>query len=382
MRRRLWWQICTLDRQASADRGSDPIIPTNSFSTPLPLHVNDDDLIPDDPNEVQPREEYTDVTLSLVTHEVSDIQRRLNFVPAGEFHHSQKESDDPGAQRRGWVIARQRRVEGRYLRHCNMAVPAQRFTKLLADILIATMWLFAYRPLQKHPDSPTSVKIPLPGILHLSVEVMEKTIQLSMDTSAGPFRWISKIWVQWHALAVMIAELCVQTEGPTVERAWTVLDIVFEETARHVADSDKGRLWRPIKKLMNRARAVRKKYVEDCSVSLGSLPTRGFPKPANTTAPWPNTERPDSHNINMEPELDMLDCTSGQQPQLYATSTKLAPINWDPWLATGPADQLDYDSELNQMAWTNWETFIDDFQANGDSMPTQENAMPPSFNMW
>lgn len=384
MRRRLWWQICLIDRQASVDRGSDPIVTTNSFSTQLPLHINDEELTPDDPHEVPPREEYTEITLSLVCHEIFDVERRLNYVPAGEFDCSQEKTDDPWAQRRGWVTACQRRIESKYLRHCDMTVPTQRYTRLVADIMIATMWLCTYRPLQRHPDSPTLVKIPHPGILHLSVEVMEKAIRVSSDPSFGPFRWISRIWVQWHSLAVTIAELCVQTEGPTVERAWTIVNTVFEETARHVADSDKGRLWRPIKKLMNKAQIVRKKHLEDTAAIPSFLPTRKALEPTNQTAPWPDTQPFDFNMMEMEVMPQLLGGSLGLVPQLQqtVTSTEPAPINFDPWVNTGPSDQVDYNNELDQMAWTNWETFIDDFQANGDYSPGQEGAIPPSYSMW
>jgi hypothetical protein len=38
--------------------------------------------------------------------------------------------------------------------------------------------------------------------------------------------------------------------------------------------------------------------------------------------------------------------------------------------------------DLNQMAWTNWENFIDDFQADGGLLSGQEYGLPSSFNMW
>lgn len=98
MRRRLWWQICVLDRQPSVDRGSNPIITTNSSSTQLSLHVNDEDLIPNDFCEVQPRKEYTDVTLGIVWYEIPNIERRLNYVPAGELDRLQERTDDPWAR--------------------------------------------------------------------------------------------------------------------------------------------------------------------------------------------------------------------------------------------------------------------------------------------
>ena len=384
MRRRLWWQICNLDRQGSVDRGSDPIITRTSFSTQFPLHVNDEDLIPNDPREVQPREEYTDSTFSLLCHEVFDIEHRLNYVPAGEPDRLQGNTDDYWTQRRDWVIACQQRIEDKYLRHCNMTIPLQRYNKLVADIIIATLWLHTYRPLQKHSDSPTSAITPQPGILHLSVEVMEKAYQIPLDPSAGPFRWITSTWVQWHPLAVMIAELCVQTEGPLVERAWTILNAVFEQTAQLVADSARGRLWRPIKKLMNKARMARTKYLEDVATASACLSSDRAPAATDRTVCWPENDALDSlaTEINVEPKLAI--DASGPVPdaQQSVPSTEPISFDWDPWVATGPSEQMDYNNEVNQMAWTNWEHFIDDFQANGELQPSEEGMTPPSFKMW
>ncbi len=72
-----------------------------------------------------------------------------------------------------------------------------------------------------------------PGILNLSVEVLERAPQLNTDPAASSFRWLSQSYVQWHALVVTIAELCVKTEGPMVERAWTILMPVFKEASQH-----------------------------------------------------------------------------------------------------------------------------------------------------
>jgi hypothetical protein len=67
---------------------------------------------------------------------------------------------------------------------------------LVADIIMATMWLFAYRPLQWHPDSPVSVNMSHPGILYLAVQVVEKAVQVSVTAATDPFSWFSSIWVQ------------------------------------------------------------------------------------------------------------------------------------------------------------------------------------------
>ncbi len=59
----------------------------------------------------------------------------------------------------------------------------------------------------------------------------------------------------------MLAELCVQTEGLNTERAWNIADAVYERPARYVADTDKGMLWRTIKKLMTKAQNVRRRHL-------------------------------------------------------------------------------------------------------------------------
>jgi hypothetical protein len=151
-------------------------------------------------------------------------------------------------------------------------VPYQRITKMVADCIISIMWLVTYKPLQRHPVSDHSAQVPYPGLLHLSVEVMERYHTVSTDALIEPYKWIARIYVQWHALAVMIAELCVQTEGPTVEKAWSIVDAVYGETARHVADSNKGMLFRPIKKMYEKAQAVRRDHTNSASATMTHLP--------------------------------------------------------------------------------------------------------------
>ena len=384
LRRRLWWQICTLDMHASTDRGSDPIIITKSFSTQLPLNINDEDLIPDDHRDVQSRQEYTDVTLSLVIHEVFDIERRLNYVLAGESDRSQEGTDEPWDQRREWVDVRQQRIKDKYLRHCNITIPAQRYTMLVADVMIATMWLWAYRPLQRRRDSQNLFTLSRTWILDISVDVMEKAVQIPVDSCSRPFRWISTIWVQWHALAVMVAELCVQIEGPSVERAWSILDLVFEETARHVADSDKGRLWRPIKKLMKKAQTVRKKYLEDATSNSVSLPFEGALRLANRFVPSSITQISDLEVMEIETGPQVLGDIPEfvQQRQQSLQRSEPIPANRVPRVSTQPSEQMDYDCYLDQMAWTNWENFMNDLQVSGGVLTGQENSIPPSFNTW
>lgn len=380
MRRRLWWEICTLDRNSSVDRGSDPIITPSLFNTKLALHVNDTDLVSDSPEEVRPRDGFTDMTLQLKVHELFDLERHLNYAPSGLLDSTRQQTEDPWAQRRNWVIEAQHRASDKYLRHYDMTVPLQRFTKLVVDIILAQLMLMIYRPLQKHPDDSRLVDIPPAGILHLAVDVLEKGMLIEQDYSSRPFRWISTIWVQWHALAVMTAELCVQTEGPMVQRAWAIQSIVYEEMARQVADSNKGRLWRPIKKMMNKALEVRQNYLNSVGTMIPDplLHTTRSSQPIFRNDQVTPFQQLDQNSVNIAPDSMPQFSTFGISPQLPQldpmTIPEPAPLDRAPWITypVKPGKHLQQQgTELNQMAWTNWKAFISDYQDNEDHLDGQ-----------
>lgn len=371
MRRRLWWHICDLDSHAAEDRASNSVVAVNSFSTRLPLHINDDDISLDSFEEVKEREGYTDMTCVLSCIEVLDARRKLLYVLTSAVGHSQAAPQEVGGQSVDTVITLQRHIEEKYLRHLNLTRPFHWFIRMLADVVTAVMWLLVYRPRKKRPDSGPSPQIAHPGILRLSVDVLERVYQLQTDPAASPFRWLSQTYVQWHALAVTIAELCVETEGPMVERAWAIVEPTFQHMAQHVADSDKGMLWRPIKKLMSRARGVRQKHLTSRLAIM--TPSPSSVAVSNTMAQKdPLIEMAHSNSdMNGYPQWPVTSLTHPmqgfQQAIPIATSE---PFDWDPWLtaATATTTQSQYNTNMNDLAWTNWEDFIDDLQGQGDAL--------------
>lgn len=49
---------------------------------------------------------------------------------------------------------------------------------------------------------------------------------------------------RWHPLAITLAELCVQTEGPLVDRAWASVAENYDFIASNIADGRSGSLFR------------------------------------------------------------------------------------------------------------------------------------------
>jgi hypothetical protein len=87
-----------------------------------------------------------------------------------------------------------------------------------------------------------------------ATEVLEQHLQ-TIPVELQPWAW--KNWVQWHALAVLLAELMVRPQEPSSDRSYTIATQSFRHYARLVADSESGLLWKPIAKLMRRVQRLR-----------------------------------------------------------------------------------------------------------------------------
>lgn len=91
-------------------------------------------------------------------------------------------------------------------------------------------------------------------VLEAATNVLEHHLQ-PMPYELKPWAW--KNWVQWHALAVILAELMVRPQGLLSDRAYDIAIISFRHYAKIVADSESGMLWKPIAKLMRRVQRSR-----------------------------------------------------------------------------------------------------------------------------
>ena len=378
MRRRLWWMIYILDSHAADDRATNPIITADSFTTMLPLNVNDEDLHVDACEEVEERQGFTDMTFCLICLELTETLRQLNFIPVKQLDQPQKRSQEEWTQRTNSVIKVQRHLEDKYLRHFNLAHPFHWATRLVADNITAIMWLIVYRPLQQRLDNSPSSQRPDPGILGLAVEVLERDYQMTTDPVASGFRWLAQTYVQWHALAVTFAELCVKTDGPMVERAWAIVIPVFREASQHVADSNEGMLWRPIKKLMNRAQGLRQEYLQSRSAKLDFSASM-----ADCTVSDQGKYRPDSRNAMLGIVQNASQATPATPPTdgLHFTPSipGLAPYDWDSWLAATSmtieeSTRSQYNDNLDQMALSSWENFVHGFYGQDKAVTSGPNS--------
>ena len=256
MRRRLWWQISVLDIRDSEDRGSALMIHKDSFSTTVPSNINDEDIDPQSKLTIPDRVGYTDMTFTLVTCEAANVARHLES-PLPFTKDGSKSTYAAGWKEKEDLVNKfNQRLESEYLVNCDTTIPINWFTAAIIRLIQLKGRLIRQYPLHTR-QSASRAESSRADSLNTAIQLLEVSEEVMCHESAAIWAWWASTWSQWHPLAVILAELCIQPCGPLADRAWAIVDVVFEKEGERVADSKKGTLWRPIRKLLEKAQAAR-----------------------------------------------------------------------------------------------------------------------------
>lgn len=363
MRRRLWWQINVLDLRASEDRGFPPIILEHSFNTKMPSNINDEDLDLTSGEKIVERPGCTEMTFCLISHEVLNVVRRLNSVlpDIGDDHQ--------GKHVAGWQVMEDlikgcsQLLESKYLIHCDTTVPIFWVSLMVARLIILKMWLFLQYPLYTRRSASGS-DASKENILKSAIAILELTNALETNEFAANWTWFLNTYVQWHPLAVTLAVLCSQTRGPVVEKAWAIVETVFEKWSDRVADTKRGTLWRPIRKLLAKAQAAKLQEcrVEDQTIASSAMQDWVITDMEHGQAALRDFQSDEWYNASLAViEEEALGGPKGL-PLQFQSSQLNGCIPTD----VSPGDQVD------PANWVVWDEFIESTRDTGNS--AQENS--------
>jgi len=282
MRRRLWWQLVVLEVRSVEDRGSETLLAADSYNTRMLTNISDVDFGPGSTTPLEDRRGPTDVIFSLATAMSSRAYLELcnpRFSCSSSLPQPGLAPSPPTPE---YLAAQARLLRETFIDTADPSHPASALAASTVQIVLAKHWLSLHYPFRPDPHrrpaaSAAAAAAARGEALHHAVAVMEQFE--STRALAGPYTWYTDTYVQWHALAVALAQLCSVGgageggEEETVEmealeeRAWRIIDDVFARWSDTVADSKKGSLWVPIRKLWKRAMAARmKKGRAGCAV--------------------------------------------------------------------------------------------------------------------
>jgi hypothetical protein len=247
LRRRLLFAVGILDTHSALDRGTKPIMPSTAFHSP-PLNLDDEELSPPNNVPIVSSSGLTDMSHSAMTYEAMICQRKLY-----ELSESAQDPWQNWPQKLALIEA-----FGEYVGRLSSLVnessgPSERLMKISGERIFVSLQLILRRPPYRQskdivpPWDDFDILDAASGVLEQHMQPMPPELQC----------WAWKNWVQWHALAVVLAELTVRPTGPLSDRAYSIATKSFHYYAKIVADSESGMLWRPIAKLMRRVQRAR-----------------------------------------------------------------------------------------------------------------------------
>lgn len=401
MRRRLWWQISSLDARASEDQGTDPSIVEQSFDTKFPLNINDEDFDPSTKETPEEHEGATEMTFDLIRYSMGITVRRLSYAPPGAGRCRIMNAVLSTADKERMIEDLHQYLEKKYLRHCDMNVPLHWVAATVARLILAKMWLVVHHPFSRSDAGEGLPQETKDRLFSTSLEVIEFSRLLETEKTTLKWGWLFRTYVQWHALAFVISQLCTRTLGPEVDKAWMVIEGVFDEWGGTVTSNQRGMLWKPLRKLVAKARAERAKALEkqarfplDGSLGPSSLLFNLTPGPMSTgdasldystfEMPGPMTDTllarsADSNRVN-----------GSQQPfaslgQGQSTDGMMGTNNTNEWSLDPSVFAQDPLIEENDMSWSGWDDMIKDYpveNGNGQSVPTGPQQDGKLMSWW
>ena len=387
LRRRLWWQICSLDVRTSEDHGCDPAINEQAFDTKFPLNINDRDISPSMKDPPEAHEGATEMTFDLIRYSVSTTVRRLSYAPVGPGPCRTKSNTLTLEDKERMIEELHQHLERKYLQYCDTnTVPLHWVAATVARLIMAKMWLVVHHPFHRSDVGAGLPQETKDRLFDTSIEVMEFSRLLETESTTLRWGWLFRTYVQWHALAFVLSQLCTRTLGPDVDRAWHVIDGVFEDWGGALSKNHRGMLWKPLRKLMakaktERAKALQKRAMFPLDGSLGptmNLNTQPGPDMNGSAAEFP------LYTAKLEPVYTELNNVGGiervsdgfpafnpllpnavlgqdGQNMQNNLANNISQWNPDPALFTAEPPMMSEDD----MAWTGWEDMAKDFDLSG-----------------
>jgi hypothetical protein len=232
------------------------MLPSTAFRNP-PLNINDQDMSP--PNNVPSASSLgsTDMSHTAMTYEAMICQRKI--------YELSENTQEP------WKIWSQKVALvdefGRYVESVSAMInvssgPTERLLKISGEKIFVSLQLILRRPPYRQLQDAVPPWDDF-DILDAGCKVLEQHMQ-PMPPELQ--RWAWKNWVQWHALAVVLAELTIRPVGPLPDRAYAIATESFAYYAKVVADSESGMLWRPIARLFRRVQKIRQHVCTESQV--------------------------------------------------------------------------------------------------------------------
>lgn len=243
--------------------GSDPSIQESTYDTRFPLNIYDEDIDPSMKEPPEEREGATEMIFDLLRYTVSTTARRMNYAPPGPGKCAKKAEMFTLERKERLMEELHQHCEDKYLKHCDMSNPLHWVAGTVFRLILAKMWLVIHHPLQREDaDNKELSDETKDRLFRTSVDIIQWSNHLEREPTTRKWGWLFRTYVQWHAVAFVLSQLCFRTKGHEADRAWQVINEIFSDIGGLVSPQKRGMLWKPLRRLIARAQAVRARELE------------------------------------------------------------------------------------------------------------------------
>jgi hypothetical protein len=208
-----------------------------------------------------------------------------------------------------------------------------------------------------------------------AIESLECARILETSPIILKWAWQSRTYVQWHAIAFILAGQCCPQVLSVAARAWRAINGIFKDWGNDPNEQRSGQLWLPMRKLRDRVRTVWEEFNHMTVDELLSSTADASPNTSNSESPpfiyrgvCTNSSSlngetlPTPPDLPYEPEPDILQL----QEQLFAfdipAETARIPHSGSAGATAYPYRGFSLMPQLFDMTDDSWEATPDDLR--------------------
>lgn len=235
MRRRLWWQIIMVDAKYAMLSGLSHTLLPRGWDTKEPKNINDEDLLPSATEAIQDKEGPTDMILVIV---IFKIAKKLIRLPGIEtillINEMEATRGTKGPNRE--KVEEYRRVVQQLTKDVDeiftkfsspTAGPLHQLAQQMKDHLMNKLSALA-KPTAEQADWGTEVFDHTSNTFKLAVDTTSHAVEQYKMASYPGWDWFSRLHFQLDIFAYLVGQLCHRTTGRLVDKAWQVVEGVYE----------------------------------------------------------------------------------------------------------------------------------------------------------
>lgn len=221
LRRRLWWQIRTLDVRIAEDYHTEPTILELAANTALPANTNDINLDPDMSAPPLHQQCRTETLYSLVRFQGSHFAAKMVFSDA--FCSKNGYEVLSVAEKCTQIDEFWDDFEKSILSYCDKNIPIDFVTITSIRLVIVKLKLAVCKPrVGERLDMGMRA-----SYRATCEEVLHHALALRQYKKGQQWLWLFQTYLEWDALAYLLLDLCLMPVEAT-QATWTVMDEVYD----------------------------------------------------------------------------------------------------------------------------------------------------------